>query len=118
MTDTRIKQLLPVIRRVLPTLIAQDIVGVQPMDMDISSLYPHQMRMKRINTTYKGIKNLAKYLNKNYWPYQYTINNQTTNIEVERWCYDNFKCRYWRSLYGVYAFKREADYSMFLLRWS
>jgi hypothetical protein len=68
--------------------------------------------------TYKGIKNLAKYLNKNYWPHQYTINNQTTNIEVERWCYANFKGRYWRSLYGVYGFKREADYSMFLLRWS
>jgi hypothetical protein len=109
MTDP--KFLIPMIRKTMPSLIAQQIVGVQPMVGAGGSIF-------NMKSTYDGIKSLAQYLNKNYWPHQYTIRGMTNINEVERWCYDNVKGRNWRSLYGVFAFKHEADYAMFLLRWS
>jgi len=64
-----------------------------------------------------GIFDLYK-LNKKYWPYQHKLNLFGNNLEVDRWCWDRFKGRYWRSHRGLYAFKREKDYTMFLLRWA
>jgi hypothetical protein len=109
MTDTKI--VIPMIRKTMPSLIAQDIVGVQPMPHNTGKIFS-------VKSNYDGIKSLAKYLNKNYWPHQYTFKDTISNKEVERWCYDNFKGRYWRSLHGIYAFKRARDYEWFVLRWS
>jgi hypothetical protein len=109
MTGTKI--LIPMIRKTMPTLFAQDMVGVQPMGRRTGSIF-------KVKSDYADIKRVAQYINKKYWPYQHVITVRSSITEVERWCYANFKGRYWRSLYGVYGFKREADYSMFLLRWS
>ena len=82
--------MIPIIRKTLPKMIARDLVGVQPMSS------PH---------------------NKRYWPYQTTVNwNQIK--EIERWCYSCMKSAHWRNYGQFFAFKREQDYTAFLLKWS
>jgi hypothetical protein len=96
------KILLPMIRKVMPTIMAQQIVGVQPMTNNL------------------GIFNrlLYKNFNKKYWPYQYFIDDKTYRIsDVERWCWDQFKGRYWNNYGRNFVFKREKDAVMFALRW-
>lgn len=97
-TDTGQKILLPLLRTVLPNLMAQQIVGVQPMDADTGSLF-------------------GKVFNTKYWPHQYYV-NYLDRKEVERWCYDNFKSRNWNSYRNQFVFKRKEDAMLFALRWS
>ncbi len=98
------KILLPMIRKVMPTLMAQQIVGVQPMT-----------GMGSIFDRFYG----SKEYNKKYWPYQYYINDTVYQIkDAERWCWDRFKGRYWNNYGRHFVFKREKDAVMFALRWA
>jgi hypothetical protein len=99
-TATAQQILLPMIRNVMPNLIAQQITGVQPMSYTGSSIF---------NSFF------AKEYNKKYWPYQYVITQDSR--EAERWCWDRFKGRYWNSHGRKFVFKREKDAVMFALRW-
>ena len=97
--------LIPLIRKAIPSMVAQQIVGVQPMTgTGGQSLY----------AKYFG----EKEYNKKYWPYQVTIPDSSKRYEAERWCWERFKGRYWNSHGRVYVFKRKEDYEWFLLRWS
>jgi hypothetical protein len=73
--------MIPIIRKQLPRLIAQDILGVQPMSS------PHK---------------------KKYWPYQATVKWNEIK-QIERWCYSCMKSGNWRSsaftLDAFFAFK-------------
>ena len=82
--------MIPRLRKILPDQIARDLVCVQPMAS------PH---------------------NKRYWPYQ-TLVNWSQIKEVERWCYSCMKSSNWRNHGQFFAFKREADFVAFTLRWS
>ena len=96
--------MIPILRTALPNLMAQQIVGVQPMT----------------GTNNLGIFNqlLYKTYNKKYWPHQYFINDKTYQIsDVERWCWDQFKGRYWNNYGRNFVFKRERDAVMFAMRW-
>ena len=58
---------------------------------------------------------------KKYWPYQHPFDffaQKGTVYDMERWCYANIKSRNWRNHLNTFAFKREQDYSAFLLRWA
>ena len=101
-TATAQKILLPMIRKVMPQVMAQQIVGVQPMGAGTGSIFNQYF---------------YKQYNKKYWPYQYYVNVDVFS-EVERWCWDRFKGRYWNNYGRQFAFKREKDYTMFILRWS
>ena len=71
-----------------------------------------QSDVQRIMDIMVGFEN-----NKTYWPYAKKVEWNEYN-EAEKFCYKHFKSRNWRS-YGMYfAFKREADYTLFLLRWA
>ena len=82
--------MIPLIRKQLPRLIAQDIVGVQPMK--------------------------SPYNNK-YWPYQTAVNSYEIK-QIERWCYSCMKSGNWNNYGQFFAFKREADFLAFTLRWA
>jgi hypothetical protein len=68
-------------------------------------------------------------LNKKYWPHQFFLHQMESEArnykqypalrsDIERWCYDNLKSANWRSYGMVFAFKRQADATLFALRWS
>ncbi len=106
MTDTlkNIKVLLPMIRQVMPNIMAQQIVGVQPMgaagmlfNRDQSYLSIHQ--------------------NKKYWPHRIVIGDWYDIGTAERFCYDNFRSRNWRNVTRYFYFKRHEDAALFTLRW-
>jgi hypothetical protein len=93
--------MIPVLRTALPKLMAQDIIGVQPMSSDTGSIFG---------------KLASEVFNKKYWPHQYYV-NYLDRCEVERWCYDNFKSRNWNSYRNLFALKRKEDAMLFALRW-
>lgn len=96
--------MIPILRTALPKLMAQQIVGVQPMTGS-GSIFNQFFKLKEYN--------------KKYWPYQYYIDSSSYSIsDVERWCWDKFKGRYWHSHGRKFVFKREKDAAMFALRWS
>lgn len=85
----------PMIRNFVPKLLAQDI---QPM----TGWYTGEF-------------------NRKYWPYQHRFEREALFFDynqIDQWCWANFKGRYWRSEGRRYAFKREKDYMLFLLRWA
>lgn len=101
MTTSDPRLMIPILRTALPNLMAQQIVGVQPMTNNL------------------GIFNqfFDKQFNKKYWPYQYDVVRED-RWDIERWCWDNFKGRYWNSYGRKFVFKREKDAVMFAMRWS
>lgn len=56
-------------------------------------------------------------LNDKYWPYQFAFDHWKDLSKAEKFCYQNFKGRYWRSQGRYFGFKRKQDYEWFLLRW-
>jgi hypothetical protein len=110
MTDS--KFLIPIIKKAMPSLTAHQITGVQSTWRSGTG-----RSILNLKTEYKETKKLAKYLNKTYWPHYHKF-DKFMYEDVDRWCYANFKSSNWRSIYGVhYAFKREEDFALFLLRW-
>jgi hypothetical protein len=106
------KILIPMIRKTMPSLTAQQIIGVRPMTGTGKSIFNVRYEVN------SRLKTIEQYLNKKYWPYYHKFDRFMFE-EVDRWCYDNFKSSNWRSMSGVhYAFKRKEDYTLFLLRWS
>ena len=84
----------------MPTLLAKDIIGVQPMPTN--SLYDIFW---------------TKEYNKKYWPHQYTVKRDDV-FAAERWCWQRFKGKNWNNKYQKFVFKRSQDAVMFALRWS
>jgi len=93
---------LPMIRNIIPNIIAQDIIGVQPMTAPTSNIF--------------NIKRKIIVYNKKYWPYQYNVSWDEYR-EIERWCWTQFKGRYWHSYATKFVFKRKQDAALFALRW-
>jgi hypothetical protein len=91
------KVLIPMIRNIMPQIIAHQIIGVQPM-----------------------IKNTVVYsdkvYNRKYWPYQYRIGIGKID-EAERWCWARFPGKYWHSDLEQFVFKRQEDAVLFRLAW-
>ncbi len=86
--------ILPVIRGVLPSIIADDILGVQPM----SSPY-----------------------DKKEWPYQVDMlaNGKYKDIvTAQDWCRETLNNSEWTNKVQFFAFKTEESYAWFKLRWS
>ena len=127
MDKDQLKILLPMIRKVTPALIAQDIVGVQPMITDTA-----------IETGETYVDEAASYATEAntvewYWArlpvdigaifnmvsHQQHINN------VDNWCRDTFGPPMttgvdfvWDKINNRYCFKRAEDRTAFVLKWS
>lgn len=55
--------------------------------------------------------------NTRYWPHQHCVEFSRI-AEVERWCYANLKTKNWRNQAQFFAFKRDRDFALFMLRWA
>lgn len=92
---------IPLLRKQIPALTAQQIVGVQPMGPSTGEIFKTFL--------------IRKY-NKKYWPYQYDVSRED-RWDIEQWCWQNFKGRYWHSNGSKFVFKRKEDAMLFTLRW-
>jgi hypothetical protein len=95
--------LMPIIRNVMPNVIANHITGVQPMTGAAGKIFNLRSNYRDEHT-----------FNPNYWPHVKTL-PWDKMFKAERWCYDNLKSRNWRNQGVHFAFKREQDYMMFML---
>jgi hypothetical protein len=97
--------IIPIIRKVMPGLIAQQIIGVQPMAPPTGNIFS-------MNSVF-GDKTYSK----KFWPHQIMI-DRSKIVDAERWCWNRFKGKYWSSSGGRFVFKRSKDAVIFALRWS
>lgn len=119
--------LLPIVRRVLPTVIANDIIGVSSLNARFSSGPPFYDRVKlskevynnflRINNrkTYHDPEHIKDagypYLEMNhigYYPYCDRI----------KWCNDTIGKFGYIEFKGTFFFKDQNDYMSFVMRWT
>ena len=99
------KVLIPMIRKVMPGLMAQQITGVQPMTSITGRIFTENYSF--------GISYNVK-----YWPHQFHLDKDWGEVMLaERWCYQNFKSRNWKHSGHRFVFKREADATLFALKW-
>lgn len=128
MENKQLEVLLPAIRKVLPGLIAQDIVGVQPMM--ISNYIETGETYVDEASSYATEANTVEY----YWArlpidvgaiFTMGAHGKYVN-EVEAWCEETFGPRCsnehpefaWDKFNGCYCFKSEQDRTAFVLKWS
>lgn len=100
--------ILPIINKVVPTLIAQQIMGVQPMNVvfdttmkigcDESEGYPSYWATNR-STTHFGL-------------------HDPLREEMIQWCMDNFDDSTWIATAEKFHFKNIADRDWFVLKWA
>ena len=132
MTDKNItdqmKILIPMIRKVMPATIAQDIVGVQPMDMGIE-----------LETGETYVDEAASHATENntvewYWARLPLSAGAFWNIkatqahykQVDAWCEETFGPRcsnehpefIWDKINYRYCFKHSEDRTAFVLKWA
>ena len=84
---------LSMIKKVMPSLVAQDILSVQPMSSPFS---------------------------KEEWPYQIDVLSLvrfTDILKLKRWCEDSLEQDEWTHKVQFYAFKTEKAYITFKLAW-
>lgn len=114
------KVIIPLIRQTFPNVIAQQIVGVQPMTgiggtssyFDVKYHYHKHPRYKFSRKWFVG---------------EIAHNNVYPLVDIENWCKDNFGlqpinpdawCRWYRYSTRKFYFRDEKDYVLFTMRWS
>jgi hypothetical protein len=97
-----LKVLVPIIRRVMPTVIANELVGVQPMTGPVASL--------KIGVDDRNNVRLRYWVERVTW-------NQNENKE---WCIETYgdDPERWYCRGSCFYFRDERDRTMFILRWS
>jgi len=114
-TTTAQKILMPMIRNFMPTLLAQQIMGVQSMSIDTGSIFDNIIPYK-VHPKYKFSRNwfIGKV-------------NSGQGDEVHKWCSETFGnhptnpdawCRWYRYSRNKFYFRDERDYTWFTMRWS
>ena len=129
-----VKVLLPLIRNVMPSIIANDIIGAQPMSApagDIFNLkpkyYPVTVRLTKDHYRYF----LRAYNRRQYHTVEYIDSlgypsvkltrrddNEYNALKARVWAIENLKQGSYINSGGVFWFARDKDYTLFLMRWS
>lgn len=104
------KTLIPIIRNIYPTLLAQDIINVQPMTSPSGEIFDLSRPKYKITTSESPTD----------WKYllQFTGFDLDFRNEATKWIVESFsKDRYNKINNYEFQFKRESDINWFKLRW-
>lgn len=105
--DNFSKVLLPMIRRMVPTIIANDIVGVQPMNT--VPTVPYELQCSEILNELQETVYCVQVI-------KYIISIDMPN-NMREWVYDTFGDRVSHAGNKFY-FERDSDRTLFLLKWA
>lgn len=109
MANDSIKNLIPMMRRIMPEIIASNIVGVQPMSSLAGMVY-----------SMKGM--FSDYFNTSIEEYDESGFNYVirTNKDILPWCVETFgedESRWQYVDSAVYLFRDEKDFNWTILQW-
>jgi hypothetical protein len=118
-----VKVLLPLIRNVMPSIIANDIIGVSPM----TAPYPTTVKLTKEHYRYF----LRAYNRRQYHTVDYINSLGYPSVKLTRrddseynalkarvWAIENLKPGSYINSSGVFWFARDKDYTLFLMRWA
>lgn len=124
--------LLPIIRRVMPTLIANDIIGVAPMTGPVSNIFDihsawanrSQVMMTKVHYGHflrvhnRRQYHLADYITDLGYQKMRVSRRADLHLDAAQWCKDNLKAGSYVRRFGDFWFAYNSDYTMFKLRWA
>lgn len=118
LTKTAQSVLLPIIRRVMPTIIANDILGVQNMiDLDFA---PWIMKMEKVHYQHfvrlNNRRKTQRISNLDAAGYTCVKLDRGWN-DPREWCNKNLKPGSYINLHTRFWFAYERDATLFMLRW-
>jgi hypothetical protein len=133
-----VKVLLPMIRNVMPKILAHDLIGVQQMTGPAGQIFTMRTRYGfngwegRVALTKDHFRHFLRIYNrrKHHHPeyitslgYSHTKLSRRNDIEVnannaEAWCRKTLKPGSWIYSSGDFWFAYDRDYTLFVLRWS
>jgi hypothetical protein len=107
------KIMMPVIRKVVPSLIAQDILSVQPMTL------PSDKTRLDLGTAYLGGSKEGDWFTVMVGkPFIFAIKGELKGENKHlNWCKATFNNDTWFERDGRYYFRKEEDRTMFILKW-
>jgi hypothetical protein len=98
------------IRKIMPTLIADQIIGVQPM----GNFFPPGPRLQARNDAYNAYPYIAQ-RGDSIW--DLGIDRQDLR-DMKAWLAVSVESGSWHYTNGSFYFRNEADRTMFVLKWS
>lgn len=116
---------IPLLRKIIPQSIANDIVGVQPMSIPSASIF--SMR-NRYDWTPVIVKSVGQLDNTHETAFIYYVRSNFTSmhdshdqlVESILWCEESFKDRFYHGIdedgYFRFYFKKEQDRTLFVLK--
>lgn len=127
--------LLPIIKRVMPAIIAQQVIGAQPMTAPLAQKYALNARYGLKNGWSGRIyfekehfnhflrvynrrqRHHPEYLTSLGYPHVKLLIPSTEKYAAEQWCIDTLKPGTWVRAYADFWFATQDDATMFTLRW-
>ena len=129
MTTPMVKVLLPIIRRVMPTIIANDLIGVSPMSGPAGNIFTLQERYRngwagrlKLNKDHyryflriynRRIHHHPEYITSLGYPHVRVSRRDSLNIVALDWCLDNLKPGTWIYNNSDFWFADQNDYVLF-----
>jgi hypothetical protein len=127
-TADQMKILIPMVRKVLPGLVARDLVGVQPMTWPGAELETGETYVDEAASYATEANTVEWYWVRlpmsagSFWDVKGT--HEHVN-EVDAWCWETFGPRcsnehpalIWDKINGRYCFKHSEDRTAFVLKW-
>ena len=118
------KVIIPLIRKVYPAMLADQIISIQAMDMDLSSLYPSQIKILKGRPGSNKVEWHTE--DDRFDEYPYSVSDTLwhpwvptgMDCEMDAWCAASFNGGSWHRTGQTYRFKNEEDRTLFILRWS
>ena len=131
MTQPSDPVILPIIRRVWPTLLAQEIIGAQPMTGPAGEIFKKKSDwfFNKVLLTKTHYRHFHRVYNRRKWHYRDYLTslgysqvsiNLTDTIAARQWCRDNLKEGTYIAPANstIFLFAYERDATLFTLRWS
>ena len=118
------KVIIPLIRKVYPAMLADQIISIQPMSLDVNSMYPFTFKVVKGQTTADKNNWHTDYDRFNEYPYSatdtlwYPWTEADKDREMDVWCAASFNGGSWHRTGQTYRFKNEEDRTLFILRWA
>jgi hypothetical protein len=121
-----VKVLLPIIRNVMTNIIANDIIGVQPMSATAGSIFSSSNWAGRVRMHKEHYNHFLRVYNrrKTHHPdyltgldYKKVRIGFSNAIAADQWCRKTFKTGTYVRSSADFWFAYERDYTLFLLRW-
>lgn len=119
--------LLPLIRRVMPNIIAHDLIGVQPMTGPVGSIFNSRWTLDNLTMQKEHFQHFLRVYNRKKYHsindiaalgYTMTKVSALNAVTAKNWCKENLKPGSFVCVNTRFCFAYDRDATFFAMKWS